>query len=50
MANDSIEVEKINGKFYDAFESLSIEKMEAYGATVIMLSACIQAGICLQGG
>ena len=28
MANDSIEVEKINGKFYEAFESLSIEKME----------------------
>lgn len=28
MVNDSIEVEKINGKFYEAFESLSIEKME----------------------
>jgi len=26
--DDSIEVEKINGRFYAAFESLSIEKME----------------------
>lgn len=28
MMDDSIEVEKINSKFYAAFESLSIEKME----------------------
>ena len=28
MMGDSIEVERINSKFYEAFESLSIEKME----------------------
>ena len=29
MMDDSVEVEKINSRFYEAFESLSIEKMEA---------------------